>query len=958
VSAYYGYNSEYRFRIYVLRGDLQIEIESNNTIATANAMVLSATGSNAGGAMAGSSLVSGDLDYFNLGTLQAGKTVFLSTRQPADSTFLPVVSLYNAAGTLMAEATGGRAGDAVAQVTLSSTEIYYALVRTSGATSGSTSDYILDALVVPTADISFPNLQVTSVTPPPATGLKSGDPTTIGFRVDNLGNLFTAAVTWVDRVVLSADTVYGNGDDLELGVFPHSGPLTAASSYTVTGSAVTIPDGISGNFYVIVRTDHTNTVSEFLLEGDNETVTESPIAITLANYPDLVVEGLVVSEADASGNRTATWTLANRGSGAVAAGFSERFVVRNNTTGLDVVNNLASVSVGLAANATLARQATFTATVSGQYAVEVTVDAQAQRYENNLAGHAAAEINNVSSAFFTNVQYYTLAVAVDPVADPAAGVVSGGGTFASGSNRTVTATANSPYVFVGWFEGASLRSSSPSYTSPLLSNRTLAARFVVGVTSDLLRLASRVSVPAGGSVVAGFTVEGSQPKSILLRGAGPAMATFGVTGALADPRIVLSDSGNVQIATNDDWGLDANAAAVSAATTRLQIFALANGSKDAALLVTLNPGTYAVELSGGGGLGGIAMLEINDADTDGRPRIVMLTTRGPAGAGANVLTSSIVVGGTGSKTFLMRALGESLGDSNGVLRDPILSVYTSANTLIEQNNDWQIGNSATVSNLNSAAATAGARTLGASADSALLLTLNPGVYTAQVTAAGVATGESFLEIFEIDAQRAASFAPVITYLSRNQVAVPGGSAIFGVNVVAKPAATYQWRKTAGGVTTAIAGSNGPLLALNNLQSSDAASYDVQISNGIGAPLLSPARTLTLQPEFHSADANQDRQISVLEITRVIQLYNYLNGATRTGEYHTQNGTEDGFARGPGSITKFHSADANRDGMIDATELLRAIELFNYRAGTVRTGQYRAAIGTEDGFAPGPLHPPS
>jgi hypothetical protein len=80
--------------------------------------------------------------------------------------------------------------------------------------------------------------------------------------------------------------------------------------------------------------------------------------------------------------------------------------------------------------------------------------------------------------------------------------------------------------------------------------------------------------------------------------------------------------------------------------------------------------------------------------------------------------------------------------------------------LIEQNNDWQIGNSATVSNLNSAAATAGARTLGASADSALLLTLNPGVYTAQVTAAGVATGESFLEIFEIDAQRAASFAPV------------------------------------------------------------------------------------------------------------------------------------------------------------------------------------------------------
>ncbi|MBI5767101.1 MAG: hypothetical protein HZA93_04850, partial [Verrucomicrobia bacterium] len=43
----------------------------------------------------------------------------------------------------------------------------------------------------------------------------------------------------------------------------------------------------------------------------------------------------------------------------------------------------------------------------------------------------------------------------------------------------------------------------------------------------------------------------------------------------------------------------------------------------------------------------------------------------------------------------------------------------------------------------------------------------------------------------------------------------------------------------------------------------------------------------------------------------------------------------------------------RDGRINLAELLRVIELYNHRAGTVRTGQYHVQSGTEDGFAPGP-----
>ncbi len=55
---------------------------------------------------------------------------------------------------------------------------------------------------------------------------------------------------------------------------------------------------------------------------------------------------------------------------------------------------------------------------------------------------------------------------------------------------------------------------------------------------------------------------------------------------------------------------------------------------------------------------------------------------------------------------------------------------------------------------------------------------------------------------------------------------------------------------------------------------------------------------------------------------------------------------------------YHSADSNRDGRIGLLELTRVIELYNYRIGTVRTGAYHLQAGTEDGYTPGPVAPVS
>ena len=74
----------------------------------------------------------------------------------------------------------------------------------------------------------------------------------------------------------------------------------------------------------------------------------------------------------------------------------------------------------------------------------------------------------------------------------------------------------------------------------------------------------------------------------------------------------------------------------------------------------------------------------------------------------------------------------------------------------------------------------------------------------------------------------------------------------------------------------------------------------------------------------------------------------------------EDGSEDSYgldrvtpAGAPVTITRFHSADSNRNADISLVELTRVIELYNVRAGTSRTGAYRVLAGTEDGFTLGP-----
>jgi uncharacterized delta-60 repeat protein len=126
----------------------------------------------------------------------------------------------------------------------------------------------------------------------------------------------------------------------------------------------------------------------------------------------------------------------------------------------------------------------------------------------------------------------------------------------------------------------------------------------------LLNISTRGFVGAGDNVlIAGFIVSGSRPKQFLIRAAGPGLVPFGVAGVLADPRLAVADSRQATIATNDDWNLVENKSALSVAATKVGAFPFADPSKDAGLLLTLNPGLYTAIVSGTNSTG-VSLVEV------------------------------------------------------------------------------------------------------------------------------------------------------------------------------------------------------------------------------------------------------------------------------------------------------------------------------------------------------------
>ena len=101
----------------------------------------------------------------------------------------------------------------------------------------------------------------------------------------------------------------------------------------------------------------------------------------------------------------------------------------------------------------------------------------------------------------------------------------------------------------------------------------------------------------------------SGPKRFLVRAIGPGLESFGVEGFLADPEMRVFREG-MELFANDDWGDVQETTEVEAATSAVGAFPLVPGSRDAALLLTLGPGSYTVHASRPEEETGVVLVEV------------------------------------------------------------------------------------------------------------------------------------------------------------------------------------------------------------------------------------------------------------------------------------------------------------------------------------------------------------
>lgn len=278
---------------------------------------------------------------------------------------------------------------------------------------------------------------------------------------------------------------------------------------------------------------------------------------------------------------------------------------------------------------------------------------------------------------------------------------------------------------------ASVTTISSTATGPTGTSEFSAALF-----AKLLNISTRANVQTGDDlVIGGFIITGTDAKDVLLRGIGPSMNVGGtpVPGRLQDPVLELYDSSGTLIAQDNDWKVSQQA--------EIEATGLApSDRRESALLISLTPAAYTVQLRGVNRGTGIALVEVYDLGQPGS-RLANISTRAGIGTGDSVMIGGFIIGpnnGRSARVFI-RGLGPSVTSVPNPLQDPMIELWDGNGALLASNDDWK-ANQAQV------AATGIAPT--DDRESALIADLAPGNYTAIVRGKNSTTGVSVVEIYQ------------------------------------------------------------------------------------------------------------------------------------------------------------------------------------------------------------------
>jgi hypothetical protein len=175
---------------------------------------------------------------------------------------------------------------------------------------------------------------------------------------------------------------------------------------------------------------------------------------------------------------------------------------------------------------------------------------------------------------------------------------------------------------INWTQRFSGNSPATLSTSTFLSAAYSPAlqRFVIAGTGGTIlisnppasvfgNVSTRGYVSNTQGFIGGFVIEGTAPRTVLIRADGPVLSTFSVPNPLPDPVLTVYNNSGAVIATNAGWTANTNPTTISAAALEVGAFALPNSSLDSALLLTLQPGAYTAQITSAKGKTGTALFE-------------------------------------------------------------------------------------------------------------------------------------------------------------------------------------------------------------------------------------------------------------------------------------------------------------------------------------------------------------
>jgi hypothetical protein len=272
---------------------------------------------------------------------------------------------------------------------------------------------------------------------------------------------------------------------------------------------------------------------------------------------------------------------------------------------------------------------------------------------------------------------------------------------------------------------------------------------VAPLASRLLNISTRARVGTGEQVlIAGFVVGGTGPKQVIIRGIGPALSSFGLTGVLSNPTLELHQ-GNTTLATNDNWKTRSDGTSQQA---QVEATGLApTNNFESAIMTTLNPGAYTAILRGKNNFTGIGLIQVYDLAPTTNATFFNISTRGLVSTGDDVMIGGFVVGGGNGfgETVVVRAIGPSLTSAGiqAALPDPALELHDQNGALIATNDNWKINDQSHQSQ--EAEVRASGLQPMSDFESAIVTSLAPGPYTTIVRGKNNTTGVALVETYNL-----------------------------------------------------------------------------------------------------------------------------------------------------------------------------------------------------------------